>query len=266
MFLNFVPMEPNTILTYLQDIIPQLEVSSGRRASQSTQNVKKSNSKQTSTNIPIRGVIDLTQDEDIDLPANSSPKAKGRSVTIDEETIVDSRPRRSRKSGKRASLRLATPKKRPRSISVSDDDEDIPIRSMKRQRSLATNTNDEAEDTPPEDVLEDRDIEDEGDEDEDEEDTDEKEVEEEPEEDVDVEEHLQLSLESLTMPSFEPVGPDGLWKCPRKGCKYFLHGVEQDAVQEQIRKHFLKHAENIRAQLARFKTVKQESKPHLPLT
>lgn len=241
-----------------------MEISSGRRASQGTQNNKTDPNQKT---IPLRQVHDLTQDDhdDDDAPAESSPlrptsKGKGRRLSVagGEQTITESRPRRSRKSGKGASLRLATPNKQPRSISVSDD-EDIPIRSNKRRKSLA---NDGGDDTP----LEDPDAEEEADEDEDEEEILEKEAEEEPEEDIDVEEHLRLSLETLKTPSFEPMGPLGLWNCHRKGCKYSLYDVQEDSTQELIRQHFLKHAESIRAQLARFKAVKQESKPHQPLT
>lgn len=201
------------------------------------------------------------------LPARSN--AKNVSTMVEQVIDMDVRPRGSRKSGKGAGLRLSTPGKHPLSITISDDEDDN-MRLRKRRRSIVNVASDE-EETPIEVPIDDQSEQDEdGDDAEEEEEEEEvvihKEEEAEPdEEDLDVEEQLQLSLESVKIPSFEPSGPDGLWTCPKKGCKYFVHGVEDADVQEQIRKHFLKHADNIKIQLARFKTVRQESRPHLPI-
>lgn len=231
------------------------------------------NSRKKGKALPIRESQEVNKVEKTEIDpsvytSSRRPSSKGEDkeplAMIDEEIGTGAQLRRSRRSGKGAALRLVTPRKRLRSTTLSDDDEVPLVISGKRRRSMAASVNDDEEDTPMGDAPEDP--EDEGDNDEDEAvDENHLKEDEQPEEDVDVEEQLQLGLESVQMPSFEPCGPDGLWKCPRKGCNYFVHGVQEDAVQEDIRKHFLKHADNIKAQLARFKTVKQESRPHLPI-
>lgn len=257
----------------LPDIIPQLNNSSRKRASRGPHNAEESSLpddnlrprerkaafliRQTRS-LSVSGEMDQAQlsDRSRRRPATRG-NTKTASVIIDLDTDIEARPLRSRRSGKRASLRLATPGKRLRSASIPNDDQDDDTRSQKRRRSVASNIEDNQEDTPMDDAPdEDEDEEEEVGNDNDNDDED---------EDEGVEERLQLGLDSVSVPCFEPVGPDGLWKCPRKGCKYCVYGVEDEGVQEQIRKHFLRHAENINAQLARFRTVKQESRPHLPI-
>lgn len=274
-----------------QDIIPQLNNSSRKRASRGPHNAEESSlpddnlrPRERKATLPIRQTRSLSVSGEMDQAQLSDrsrrrPATRGNtktaSVIIDLNTDIEARPLRSRRSGKRASLRLATPGKRLRSASIPHDDQDDDTRSQKRRRSVASNIEDNQEDTPMDDAPdEDEDEEEEVGNDNDNDDGDEEDQSEEEsgpapdddeDEDEDLEERLQLGLDSVSVPCYEPVGPDGLWKCPRKGCKYCVYGVEDEGVQEQIRKHFLRHAENINAQLARFRTVKQESRPHLPI-
>lgn len=60
----------------------------------------------------------------------------------------------------------------------------------------------------------------------------------------------------------EPNGPDGLWSCEREGCTTVIRRADEEEGRNQVRRHFLWHADEIEK---RYNLVKSAERPYLPV-
>lgn len=182
---------------------------------------------------------------------------KGKTVESTNQTSGKQRTRGERdmipgssKSGKMASLRLkrSSPLRDEEDVSNSLDLDNE--RPRKIQRTLRSQRiRDEAQ-NHVEEALTSEDEEESGDDEE-------QEIEEDNKELVLVEENL---------PTLEPQGPDGQWICPKSDCGYLIYKADEAEGQESIKEHYAEHTVRTQEQLDRINLVKQESRPHLPIS
>jgi hypothetical protein len=84
-----------------------------------------------------------------------------------------------------------------------------------------------------------------------------------PDAEEDEGETVELKLRAEPIPISEPQGPNGLWTCYVKGCRYSIASADEPESKEKIRAHFLEHADELDA---REQLVLQEARPHMPVT
>ncbi|KAL3423400.1 defective in methylation-7 protein [Phlyctema vagabunda] len=70
-----------------------------------------------------------------------------------------------------------------------------------------------------------------------------------------------FDMVSELLPTLEPRGPNGTWFCQTEGCTYIVRNALEDDGREEIRKHFLEHADTT----AKEDLVLKEARPHLPV-
>lgn len=196
----------------------------------------------------------LREDDETEVEPRSTEEERhssGRQLPSKEA------PRRNRRSGKGASLRLirSSPlldETVPSPLEDDEDDEDDemeeagdeenedetqedPKRSRKRQKlSLSRSSNSDVEMGDTEAKFS-------------------------PSE---LKSELGLTLTSTTLPSMEPRGPRGLWICQREGCGFEIAGADKQKGREKVQAHLLEHADEI---AARESLVLQESRGMLPI-
>jgi hypothetical protein len=73
---------------------------------------------------------------------------------------------------------------------------------------------------------------------------------------------LKLALVSRPLPTTEPHGPRGLWTCQRDDCNFEVAGADKPRGREGVQSHLLEHADEI---AARESLVLQESRGRLPI-
>jgi hypothetical protein len=154
----------------------------------------------------------------------------------DDDTLAE---RRGRRSGKGATLRLAS-KKRPA------PDSDGHESGSRRGRKSAKNMN----------AISDEDMDDD-----------------ENSSDGEVEDTalchspplpegaVRLAIHAERMPTTSPKGPNGTWTCEEEGCGYVVRSAEEEAAQEQIREHFQVHE----AQAEKISLAVKESRGQMPI-
>jgi hypothetical protein len=191
------------------------------------------------------------------LPPTINLKAKAKKAAQDESdeeseddlTELYAAPQRSRRSGKGATLRLATSsKKRPR----SEDDEELGgtrrgRKSAKRTHQFSEEEEEEADDTSDDEAIPDEVI---GD------------------EESAVGSRLPLPegavrvvVHAEPIPTTTPSGPDGTWTCDQDGCNYVVRSADEEDAQQQIKEHFKVHE----AQAEKINLAVKESRGHMPI-
>ncbi|KAK3296892.1 uncharacterized protein B0H64DRAFT_113059 [Chaetomium fimeti] len=185
------------------------------------------------------------------LPPPINLKLRAKSAVQDEseseEEIAElyTAPQRNRRSGKGATLRLATSaKKRPRS-----ELDDQPSGSRRGRKSTKTShyisDDDESEDadnasdedvtTSEETVLGSRLPLPEG--------------------------AVRIAVHAERLPTTSPSGPDGTWTCDEEGCTYVVRSADEQDAQELIQAHFRDHE----AQAEKINLAVTESRGHMPI-
>ncbi|KAK4245850.1 hypothetical protein C7999DRAFT_15995 [Corynascus novoguineensis] len=197
------------------------------------------NSKATSTTRPATQLPPV-----INLTAKTRSVWQHESESEDELADLYTAPQRSRTSGKRATLRLATSsKKRPHSD--VDDQANGNHRGTKLARVYyhASDEDDlEDEETGDDEVAVD--------------------------EQTVAGSHLPLPdgavrvvVHAERLPTTSPSGPDGTWTCDEEGCTYVVRSADEQDAQQLIQEHFRDHE----AQAEKIDLAVKESRGHMPI-
>ena len=74
--------------------------------------------------------------------------------------------------------------------------------------------------------------------------------------------YLELSVAEYEIPSTEPQGPGGLWRCIFEGCHARVHQAGTASGQERVKDHLKTHITNTKEKID---LVLDESRPYLPV-
>ncbi|KAL2152554.1 hypothetical protein VTH82DRAFT_5738 [Thermothelomyces myriococcoides] len=185
----------------------------------------------------------------ISLKTQSRSASQHGSDSEDDFPDLYAIPQRGRRSGKVATLRLATSsKKRPRS-----DMDDQANGSHRGAKTAKFNHLIGDEDSLDDD---DDDAEDEG--------TNDEELA--TGEEALVDSHLpegavRVVVHAERLPTTMPTGPDGTWTCDQEGCTYVVRSADEQEAQDLIREHFRDHA----AQAEKINLAVRESRGQIPI-
>ncbi|KAH6641613.1 hypothetical protein F5144DRAFT_643045 [Chaetomium tenue] len=187
----------------------------------------------------------LPPDPDISLKIRAKSAAQEESESEDEFADLRALPQRNRRSGKGATLRLATSsKKRPHS---ELDDQASGNRRGRKSAKISHHVSDDdepddADNTSDEDVA--------------------------SSQETIVGSRLPLPegavrvvVHAEHLPTTSPSGPDGTWTCSEEGCTYVVRSADEQDAQELIQDHFRDHE----VQAEKINLAVKESRGHMPI-